>query len=159
MISTPFTVTRLADSAIKNDSNLVDDDTLTFSFDGDSSTILWVEAFLLVSAANTTMDFKWSWDRSTSTISGYHGVLGSTSGTLGGWYAAATSSNPATIASALTGSVSVGTVAGVMGLGIGALMYVGSASGTITLQWAQTTTDAGNLQLLKGSFLRITRLA
>jgi hypothetical protein len=151
------TVVRSTDSAARTSSTLADDDVLTFEADPVAAGVLLVEGFLVVSAANSTMDFKYAWSI-PSGVTGYHGPLTGTSSNMGGWANVQAGSTPAALHSDLTSAVSLGSFAGITGVTIAALLFVASPGGDVTLQWAQNTTDAGDLILKKGSFLRVSKV-
>ena len=46
-----------------------------------------------------------------------------------------------------------------IGVSLGGVFVTSSTPGTYNFQWAQNTSDAGNLTLNANSFIRITRLA
>jgi hypothetical protein len=147
-------VRRTSDSAVKNDNTLADDTQLTFN--AAANEIWFVEAYVVVSAANVTMDVKFAWTIPSGTT-GYHGALNGAS-SQGGWNSVNAGTTAVVLATNLGASLSYGTFGGVSGVAHGGLFVVGGTPGAITLRWAQQTTDAGNLQLLTNSFLRATKI-
>ena len=154
------TIMRFSDSAARNSGNtgttLTADDTLLFAGSGDSQSVYMVETFLIISAANATMDFKYAWTIPAG-VTGYHGPVSSVSN-VGGWVSANTGTAVAALTTNFAASYGFGTMIGVSGAYNMALVFMGSTSGNITLTWAQNTSDAGDLKLLTGSFLRITKV-
>lgn len=150
-------VRRSADATAINSgttgTTLTKDDTL--KFDVAANERVFVEAILIITAANATMDAKFGWDYplGTTILWGYMNSLASNPG----WVNLATGSSPTGL-SVESDSRSVGTAATTFGAYFGAIMRVGAAAGTINLQVAQVTADAGGLKLAADSFLRITRL-
>lgn len=157
MLSTPDFIMRQADATpVNNSTVLVSDDTLNFHVSGNSKDVLFVEAFLIVSAPDVTSDIKIAWSVPAG-VTGYHGPISAASN-IGGWVAVNAGTTAAALATSLAGSFPYGTFAGIGGIYHGAQFFVGSSAGTISLQWAQNTADVANLTLLKGSFLRISKI-
>lgn len=152
--SESFTVTRTVDSAAKTNNTLAKDDTLKFTVTGNSTAIYSVEALLLVSAANATMDAKFGWDGPTGGTASW----GLGSGILGAGFSANSTASLIVAVLAIGGTQAVGTLNGTSGAYLAGMFFEGGTAGNFTLRWAQNTTDAGNLVLLKGSFLRVRRL-
>lgn len=120
-----------------------------------SATEIWlVKWWLLIQAANATMDFKWGLSVPTAcTAKG-----GSTTSAVGGWAMPV----PATggtvlLTQATTGAE--GTANGAQGLLIAYIVFGGGTAGNVIPQYAQNTSDAGNLQILAGSAMEATKLA
>lgn len=125
---------------------------------GASSTEVWrVSYWLLVEAANTTMDSKFGFTVPASCTGRWGGIVAG-SGTEAGWATAVASVTPS-VALALSGTSAFGTRAGVAGFPITALVYGGGTAGTVQIQYAQNTSDAGNLTILKGSVMEAVRVA
>lgn len=121
---------------------------------GSSATEIWfVEAWILASTANATMDIKFALTGPTG-ATGTGGVVG---GSNGGWDTSGTAGTPA-VAVGLGTAVPIGSAVGTSGYPLAWTVFGGGTAGTIQLQYAQNTSDAGNLQILAGSFLRYTRL-
>jgi len=158
MIGTPVDIImRQADAApVNNSTVLVSDDTLLVPASGNAKDVLFVECFLIVSGPDTTSDFKLAWSIPAG-VTGYHGPI-SAGSNIGGWNAVNAATTPGALATALTGTFTYGTLAGLSGIYHGALFFVGGTAGTITLQWAQGTAFVGNTLLKLGSFLRVTKI-
>lgn len=151
-------VARTSDSApVNNSTVLVSDSQLLFATGSNSADKIFCEAFLIVSAPDTTSDIKIAWSVPAG-VTGYHGPI-SAGSNIGGWNAVNAATSPGALATALTGTFSYGTIAGISGIYHGALFVIGGTAGTINLQWAQNTAFAGDTKLLNGSFLRLTKLA
>ncbi len=121
-----------------------------------------VEAFLLVDAANATMDFKFGWHNSAGTGSLRWGVLND--GTVTPSWGSVASGTTGVLSGSASTSVAVGTVtASTTAMLVSAAAWVttvgASGPATVSLQWAQNTSDGGNLTVKTGSFLRVTQLA
>lgn len=151
---------RMVDSSARNSGNtgttLTADDTLFFNGAGDSQSVYLAEVFFIISAANATMDFKYAFTVPTG-VTGYHGPGFSVSN-QGGWASGNAGTTAAALTTSLGGSYGFGTLAGVTGAQAVGLFFMSSTSGAITVTWAQNTSDAGDLKLLKGSFLRVTKV-
>jgi hypothetical protein len=115
-----------------------------------------VQAFLLVNAANVTVDFKAGWSAPTGATAQWGGSIGQPSAGVAGFGVPATSGTP-TLLNAIGGTQAVATNAGTTGVYLIGIFFDGGTAGNIVLQWAQNTSDAGNLKLLKGSTLQIKR--
>lgn len=161
----PQIVYRSSDTAARNSGNtgntLTNDDatggTLKFTLGGNSTEKFFVEAFLIFNAANTTMDAKVAWSV-PSGATGWHGPLNGASN-QGGWNSVGAGTTSALVSTNLTASYSYGSFGGNFGVVEGLIIGAGGTAGAVTLQWAQNTSDAGDLVLKAGSFLRISRLA
>lgn len=155
-----YVVSRSGDSNAKNNNTLANDDTLSFPVPllGKGNGSLWlVEGFLRFTAANATMDILIGWSALTGTTMSW-GAVGTTSGTLAGWYETTTASSPAVLL-ALAGTLGFGSVNGTQGVTIVGHLALGSTPGTVSFMWAQNTTDVGNLVLKANSCFRFTPLA
>lgn len=153
----PQIIMRQSDStAVNNSTTLVSDDTLKFNFGGNSQDAVFVECFLIVSGPDTTSDIKLAWAIPTG-VTGYHGPISSGSN-IGGWNAVNAATSPGALATALTGTFSYGSIAGTFGVYHGTQLFAGATNGTVNLQWAQNTAFVGDTKLLKGSFLRLSRI-
>ena len=125
-----------------------------------TGTQIWsIEIRLIVSAANGTMDLKVGWH---TIPSGTTGLWGSTTAGGGGigWSAAVTTTAAANPLDSLTAARNTGTSAGgTRGYTWSGIVYGGGTAGNLIFGYAQDVSDAGALQLLKGSHIRATRLA
>lgn len=114
---------------------------------------------LILSSANTTMDWKagWSWPTGTTMIWGLAGVG---SGTTGGWAATNTGANPiaALTESGVSGSGSI-AASGTFLTEISGVVIVGANAGNVNLQLAQNTSDAGALTRKANSLLLLDLVA
>lgn len=132
------------------------DDQLRFEVYGNSADSYFVEAFLLVNAANATMDAKFGLSYPTG-VTAVWGPISTTTGTIGSYTLFTAASTPVALG-IQTGTIAQSTVNGTLGLQLGAVVNDGGTAGTVALEWAQNTSDAGALKLLKNSFLRVTKL-
>lgn len=125
---------------------------------GASATEIWLlKYWLLVSAANNVMDSKFLVTVPAAATTRFGGLVGG-SGTPSGWGAATAATSVGTLAT--TGAVSVGTAGGgITGVGIVAMVFGGGTAGTAQIQVAQQTSDAGALQILRGSAVEALKLA
>lgn len=149
-----LTVRRTSDSNAKTNNTLASDDTLLWAVAANE--VWWVEAALRVNAANATMDAKFGWSVPAGTTMEWGTV--SATNNVGGFVSAPVGTTPANIRTQADTN-SVGTRGGTSGTLLAGWVFVGATAGNVTLQWAQDTTDAGDLKLLAHSFLRLTRLS
>lgn len=143
--------------AIKETTVLADVTGLGFAI-GASATEIWLaEYYLLVTAANVTMDAKFGFTVPASAAMSWGGQNGGSTGIPGFGFIVSTSSGqvPKTAAE----SLAAGTLNGLAGIAITAIVFGGGTGGTVQLQYAQNTSDAGNLTVKKGSLLRATKVA
>lgn len=124
---------------------------------GASSTEIWLaEFFILVSAANATMDAKFGLSVPASCTAQWGTSAGLGSEIAG--FADRSAANTKTLLNNEGATTSVATGAGTSGTGLVAVIFGGGTAGNVKLQFAQNTSDAGNLKLLKGSSVRYVRL-
>jgi hypothetical protein len=158
--SSPFSVVaRSADSSpLTSQATPQSDDTLLFAVAGNSTEVWFVECFLIVNTANTAMDIKIGWSVPTGTTmrwgNGY--VAGATG--FAGFYSLGVSTSPTALYSEASTLSLGGIIAGKNFVGPSGFVFSGGTAGNAVLQWAQNTSDAGNLVMEKGSFLRLTKL-
>jgi hypothetical protein len=150
-------VRKSADETLANSTVVQDDDHLFFPVLADE--VWFVEAFVIFSAvtAGTNMDFKvgWSVPSGTTMLWGAQGVP---SNTLSSWGPTATNTSPT---SARTEGQNL-AVGGANGTNLGTYQGVvtaGATPGDVHFQWAQNSSNANDLTVESGSFLRLTRLA
>lgn len=119
---------------------------------GGSSTEIWrVTYWLLIEAANSTMDIKFGFTFPASCTMRWGGHGGAGNNVTGMWANPIAAQNPNALPPQ-TGEVVVGTRAGgVTGMIFSAIVFGGGTSGTVQLQYAQSVSDPGNLSVLKGS--------
>jgi hypothetical protein len=124
---------------------------------GASATEIWrVTYWLLTTAANTTMDLKLGFTVPASCTMKW-ATFGLNS-EIPSWATRGASNTPNAIL-AESGTTSPATLGGTQGTTITALVFGGGTAGTVQLQYAQNTSDAGNLQVLKGSMMEAIRVA
>lgn len=120
---------------------------------GASSTEVWnIEYWLLVNAANATMDVKFGFSVPASCTVQWGPVVGGTVA-MGGWGGATAASTVIALRSEGQ-EQGMGTLAGNAGITLGALAFGGGTAGTLQLKTAQNTSDAGALKILKGSAVK-----
>lgn len=125
---------------------------------GASATEIWhIKGTILVNTANSTEDAKLGLTVPAGCTVKW-GLIGPASGSPN-WGAQATGGTPnATATQASTPNF--GTPAnGTIGIPFEAIVFGGGTAGNIQLQFAQNVSDAGNLTIQKGSFIRATKLA
>lgn len=150
-----FTVRRTTDSAAKTDNTIASDTQLLWAV---ASGQIWaVEGFLIVSSANVTHDFKMGWSVPAGTTIQW-GALSSIDVANTSWSIMAVTATPNPLRSE-SQAIDTGSRAGIHGVSLAGIVVAGGTAGNVVLQWAQNTTDAGELKLLTNSFLRLTRLA
>ena len=154
--SGPTTVLKPSDETIAASTVLQNDDHLSHAVT--AGQIWFVEAFLLVNAANATMDAKFGWSvpAGAAMTWGAGGVAGSTA--QPGYSAMPIGSTPIVMLGAAE-TLLMGTAVGTVGFHIAGVFVNGGTGGNLVLQWAQNTSDAGNLTMKANSFLRATLLA
>ena len=167
VIGLPYTVLRTSDTSARTNNTLTNDDgtggTLKFTIGTSATETYFVEAFLYFNAANGTMDIKVGWNATglpasaTANWGAQAGVNAVGPNVLSGFAGISTATVPPAI-TAIGGTVAVGSVTGTNGLGLAGTFFGGGTGGDIVFAWAQNTTDAGNLVLKAGSFLRVTKL-
>jgi hypothetical protein len=150
-------VWRSTDSAAKNNSTLANDDTLLWAI-GTGSEVWFFQAFLILSAANTTMDAKFGFSVPASTTMLWGANATANTANLAGYTSVSSSNSPAAMLTE-SGAAAAGSVAGNFGVSLGGVVFGSTTAGNVALQWAQNTTDAGDLILKKGSMLLMWRLA
>jgi hypothetical protein len=149
-------VAKTADENVAASTVLQSDDELLFAI-GSSATEIWFfEAFLTVAAPNTAMGAK-------------YGLVGPAAATalwgLGGGVAATGKAGfnaTGTLAAALAIGGTTGAMPSLNGTWLVYLagwVYGGGTPGNVAVQWAQNTSDAGNLTVKKGSYLRAQKIA
>lgn len=123
-----------------------------------TSTEIWLVKWWMLVTGNATMDVKFGLTRAVGQTA-YWGPLNGGIGTSnGGWGALATGSTPAAVP-IVTNSVTMGLSAGVVAIPLVAMVFANSTPGTVQLQAAQATSDAGNLVVMKGSAMEAVRMA
>ena len=140
-------VQKTADETIASDTVLGDDAALTLACS--ASTTYVIRCTVIFKTANATMDFKYALNYSGTTTGDISSHIrqiaaGATPGVdveTTGITAAAVGSTSVTATTSGTGRIFVEQT------------FTTNASGTWSFQWAQNTSDAGNLTVMKGSFL------
>lgn len=123
-----------------------------------SATEIWlVKYWLIVSAANATMDLKIGFTVPAScTMQG--GAISGSAIQANGWTNAPVANSPLAIATQAT-TLTFGTANLTNGIFLSYLVFGGGSSGNVQIRYAQNTSDAGSLQVLKGSSFEATKLA
>jgi hypothetical protein len=142
-------------SAVTASVTLAADDTLKFSIGANE--VWFVQVRLIVNAANTAMDIKVGFSGPSGCTASW-GAQGNQGSNLQGFGSSTPGSTPLAINS-IASTLSLGTLAGTCGQSIDGIFFNGATAGTVTLQWAQNTSDAGALKLLAGSCLILTKLS
>lgn len=144
------TIVKTGDTT-RNNNTLSDDPTLTVALD--ASSVYLIECYLGFTTANATMDFKHRYNY-TGTITYQHATRWqSPAGTAGG----TDNQTTTTVTTAVNSNISVTATTSGEGFVMATILLQTNASGTFSCQWAQDTTDAGNLTLRAGSFMRVTK--
>jgi hypothetical protein len=158
----PHIVRRSANAAARNNGNtgntLTDDDATggTLQWTMAANEVWYFQAWLLVSAANTTMLSKFGFSFPTSATATWGS--GGASNVAQPGYGAWTSTTPIAMLTQ-TGALTVGTFNGTIGVNLAGVFVNSSNAGNVTLQWAQSVSNVGNLILLANSILMLWRLA
>lgn len=125
---------------------------------GASATEVWlVKYWLLVNAANATMDVKFGFTVPAACTMQF-GTTAGLSSEVPSWGARNVAGAPQTILTA-SGNAVPGTAAGTIGIGLTGVVFGGGTAGTVQVQYAQNTSDAGNLSISKGSIMEATKVA
>lgn len=152
-------VSRSADSGAVNSGNtgttLTNDDTLLWAVAANE--IWFFQAFLLVNAANATMDVKVGFSVPAAATMSW-AAISTFSSSLAGFTAFTAASTPTGVNSESQSELTA-TINGTVPAAYAGWAFIAGTAGNVTLQWAQNTADAGNLKLLKGSCLFLSRLA
>ena len=146
---------RTSDSAAKNNNTLANDDTLWVTVGANQ--LWWFDALLIFNGANATMDIKVGWTVPSGTIMRWGGP-GMPAGAGASMAGVGTGTAPqfGTESTAL----STGSGAAVdVGLWVSGWIQSSSTTGNVVLQWAQVTTDAGNLIIRTLSMIRAMQIA
>lgn len=147
-------VRRTVDSAAKTNNTLANDDTLLWAVQANE--VWFFEGYLRIGAVNTTMDAKWGWSVPAGTTMSW-GRIGPTGAGFTGYGSQPSGTDPA-VNTTESGTLTSGSANGTTGVILAGIVIASTTPGNVNLQWAQNTTDAGELKVLAHSFLRLTRL-
>ena len=121
-----------------------------------SATETWFfEAFLKMTGANSAMDMKFGMTVPTSTTATW-GPLVKT--TAGGFVQIESTGGTAVAALTQSDTQTFATINGTFLVALAGFIYGGGTAGNVQLQFAQNTTDASNLTVVAGSWMRATKL-
>jgi hypothetical protein len=118
--------------------------------------IWWFEAMLRMNSANATMDAKFKWTVPAGCTMEW-GVPGQGSNFTQGFMTAGSGQTPTGFLAAGDSGIFGSAAAVNYGLFFMGWIYMGSTAGTVQLQAAQNTSDAGVLKVLQHSMLRLWR--
>lgn len=122
---------------------------------GASATEVWrFDELLLVNEPNTEMDLKLG-------LSGPAGATASwapISNGVGGSFVAVAAATTAAIIGAIGTEFTMGGVNGTFGIMASGLIFGGGTAGKVIPMYAQATSNAGNLKILKGSMLEARKI-
>lgn len=147
-------VKKTADETRNSTTTLADDSVLTLALS--ASSLYRVRFFVMVNTANERMDFKWAFNYT---------------GTLGNVYRRLVLQRAGRGAPIGTDNELVGTDSGLIGsnvlsdttFGVGLIeceYFINTTTaGTLSFQWAQNTSDAGNCTVLAGSYIEWAKFA
>ena len=144
-----------ANETINTNAVLQNDDELLFAVAANE--IYQLDLTVYITAANTTMDFKCGWTVPAGTTMLWAPLSTSTTADPAFW-SVPVASTPVGLLTE-SSSYSLGTLAGTNGVVFRALVTVSSTAGNVQFQWAQNTSNASNLSVLKGSNIQLKRLA
>jgi hypothetical protein len=137
-----FAVFKLADQSKTSDTTLANDSELTLTLV--AANTYRVKFYVLLTAANATMDYKFAINFSGTTTSVYAKAK---------YVAAGGTAETIVAQNSIIGSTSVTAVtSGVAYVEVDCVIEV-NAGGTLGFQWSQDTSDAGALTVLKGSYV------
>lgn len=146
-----------ADQSISSQPALQDITDLSFSVAANEK--WWFDGWLLVSAANATMDVIFGLNVSGTVTSKWGVGPNNAPGTLGGWTVTGTTGSPVGLLDETQASAAVGTKAGLIGVSLAGLILGGASGGTWGLRFAQKTSDAGALTIQADSVVFLRRVA
>lgn len=126
---------------------------------GASATEVWLLKYrLVVEAANTAMDIKIGFTGPTATTTYWGGLGGGSAIAAPSWGAVGAATTPNNVA-AIGTTGAYGTAAATSGLAIDVSLFGGGTAGTFQIKYAQNTSDAGELKILKGSLYEAVKVA
>lgn len=146
-------VRRTSNSSAKTNNTLANDDTLKLSVAANE--VWFFEGYLLPNGANTTMDMQIGWSVPASTTM----LWGAQSSMQVAAFSEFSTGNTPFATLTESGALAFATTNVAFAAAIAGVIVVSSTAGTVNMQWAQNTTDAGNLVLNANSWIRFTRLA
>lgn len=148
--------TKVVASNVNKTNNTLGDITgLTVPISTSATEVWFFEAYLAMTAANTTMDMKFGMTVPTSTTALW-GPIAAT--TAGGFTQVQSAGGTAIAALDQTGTQTFASGNNTVLISLGGFIYGGATAGNVQLQFAQNTTDASNLTVKAGSMLRATKL-
>lgn len=122
-----------------------------------SSTEVWFfEAYLMMSNTGTASDAKFGWTVPASCTMQWGAM--STPATNMSSFGPGTPTQSPNALTAAGGTVSVGSINGTFGVSLAGYIFAGGTGGNVQLQFAQNTSDASDLKVLKSSILRFTKV-
>lgn len=150
-------IVKTADETVTGSTALQNDDELLFPVSNSATEIWWFEALLRIIGANVTMDMKVALTGPAGATASW-GFLDHANTALPGFAPFGTTTAPFALFS-IASVQAIGTSANnFLALHAAGWVFGGGTAGDLALQWAQNTSDAGNLTVKKGSFLRVTKL-
>lgn len=123
-----------------------------------AATERWLVKWWMLVTGNVTMDVKFGLSRAVGQTAYWGPINGGVGTSNGGWGILATGSTPAAVP-IVTNAIAMGLSAGVTAIPLVAIVFANSTAGTVQLQVAQSTSDAGNLVVMKGSCMEAVRMA
>jgi hypothetical protein len=153
----PHVVRRTADaSAITSNTTLASDSQLLWAVAANE--VWYFQGFLLFGTANVNMDVQIGWAVPASTTMSW-GALGAAGSSVAGYQSNTTAGSPSLMNGAGT-ALNVGLASGAStGVNIAGVVVVAGTAGNVNIQFAQATSDAGNLVPKANSILLLWRLA
>lgn len=147
----------LTSEVSKQNDTLVAAPGIAFPIGASASEVWEFEATLYFEGANTTHDVKVGWDTLPSGGAQLHGLLGIGGAAVPGFGAVAVGNTP-TVLVASTTVLTHGTASGTIGLVVKGKIIGGGTAGLCQLMFAQNTTNANNLTIKFGSWIRVKRV-
>lgn len=117
-----------------------------------ASSLYWIELWALVKTDNANMDYKYGISYSGTTSSLFYDRSHTVAGAALGAATLINSAGTNTFSSSVAG-----TTFGIALVKVNTIVST-STSGTFSFQWSQNTTDAGNISVLAGSYIKYTKL-
>lgn len=139
-----------SDEIVAASTTLQDDNDLFLPI-GSGSELWWFRLILLINAPNNAMDVKLGWTVPAGTTMSWGAMANGT------FLVVSTASAPTAVITA-AGTSTSGSFNGTWLAEFGGVIVGAGTAGNVQLQWAQNTSDAGNLTFMKGSVLLAKRL-
>jgi hypothetical protein len=143
-------------AAIQSQTTLQNIPALALSISASPTEMWLLKLWIIFIAASVTMDIKFGFSVPAGCTMRW-GTMGLSS-EIPSWGARG-NTNVVVALQDQTGVVQPGTLAGGSGVALTGIVYGGGTAGNVQAQYAQNTSEAANLQIIRGSALEATRLS